>query len=161
MANEFWTAAASMIGVFLGGGLTYLTQRAAQRAVDRSRKADLAEARRAEQIRVIIEFIRFAHEAEGVAHARPESWGRGDDWYQTARPAIDGLRIAQQSVDLLCPKVLGEPARTYQHALNQAVWADRTEPLGDRLTPVRTTFMIAARESLGIDGDPGDPGSAD
>ncbi|MEV8411566.1 hypothetical protein AB0R12_39350, partial [Streptomyces niveus] len=31
---------------------------------------------------------------EGVAHARPPRWEVGDDWYVTARPAMDGLRIA-------------------------------------------------------------------
>ncbi|MGQ5667291.1 hypothetical protein [Streptomyces sp. ECR2.10] len=55
--------------------MTYLTQRTTQRAADRAeeqrRAAARAEERRAEQIRTVLEFIRCALEAEGVAHARP------------------------------------------------------------------------------------------
>ncbi|GAB3460122.1 hypothetical protein [Actinophytocola sediminis] len=151
MASEAWTAVASMAGVLVGGGLTFLTQRMVHRSAERIRAEDLAEARRAEQIRVLTEFIRFAHATEGVAHARPAAWVLGDDWYQTARPAMDGLRIAEQSVELLCPKELIAPAIRYEHALNEAVWQDRDTPLGDRLTPVKTEFLTAARESLGLD----------
>lgn len=40
----------------------------------------------------MLEFVRFTLEAEGVAHARPSRWEVGDEWYLTARPAMDGLR---------------------------------------------------------------------
>lgn len=89
----------------MGGGLTFITQRTTQRAIERSeehkRHAALAEARRTEQIHVLTGFVRFAYEAEGVAHVRPVSWDIGDEWYRTARPAMDGLRIAEKSVELL------------------------------------------------------------
>ncbi|WP_406464623.1 hypothetical protein OH768_52300 [Streptomyces sp. NBC_01622] len=47
------------------------TQRMAERAEERKRAGALAEERRAERIRTVLEFIRCALEAEGVAHARP------------------------------------------------------------------------------------------
>ncbi|WP_329055195.1 hypothetical protein OG738_17475 [Amycolatopsis sp. NBC_01488] len=157
MAGELWTSIASMIGVVVGGGLTFATQRTTQRAVERveerKQRAALQEARRTEQIRALLEFIRFAHEAEGVAHARPPSWDVGDDWYRTARPAMDGLRVAEKSVELLCTASLRAPTARYGRALNQAVWQERADmPIGEQLEPFRSAFLSAARLSLGTTG---------
>ncbi|MGA5797420.1 hypothetical protein ACPC27_16150 [Streptomyces cellulosae] len=142
-----------MVGVAVGGALTYLTQRTTQRAADRAeerrRAAVRAEERRAEQIRTVLEFIRCALEAEGVAHARPHEWTVGDDWYVTARPAMDGLRIAEKSVELLCSPALHSPATAYARALNQAVWQERDEgSLAERLEPFKAAFLAGARRSL-------------
>lgn len=154
MADELWTPIASIIGVIVGGGLTFITQRTTQRATERAeerkRQAALVEARRTEQIQALTEFIRFAHEAEGVAHARPARWELGDDWYRTARPAMDGLRVAEKSVELLCHSSLSAPTARYARALNQAVWQERDDaPLGERLEPFKSAFLAAARDSLG------------
>ncbi|GHK01741.1 hypothetical protein SY2F82_35380 [Streptomyces sp. Y2F8-2] len=60
MAGDLWTPVISMVGVAVGGALTYLTQRTTQRAADRAeeqrRAAAQAEERRAEQIRTVLEF---------------------------------------------------------------------------------------------------------
>ncbi|MEU2555769.1 hypothetical protein ABZ589_29490 [Streptomyces sp. NPDC013313] len=133
--------------------MTYLTQRTTQRAADRAeerrRAAARTEERRAEQIRTVLEFIRCALEAEGVAHARPARWEVGDDWYVTARPAMDGLRIAEKSVELLCAPGLHSPATAYARALNQAVWQERDEAtLAERLEPFKAGFLNAARRGL-------------
>lgn len=154
MAGELWTPIASMVGVILGGGLTFLTQRTTQRAAERAelrqRSATSAEARRSEQIQALLEFIRFAHEAEGVAHARPASWDVGDDWYRAARPAMDGLRVAEKGVELLCHSSLRTPTAGYARALNQAVWQDGGEvAIADRLEPFKQAFLATARHSLG------------
>jgi hypothetical protein len=153
MASELWTPIASMVGVILGGGLTFLTQRtthrANERAEERKRKIALAEVRRTEQIHALTEFIRSAHEAEGVAHARPASWEVGDEWYRTARPAMDGLRVSEKSVELLCRPSLQTPAEGYTRALNQAVWNERDHvPIAERLEPFKSAFLAAARHSL-------------
>jgi len=125
-------------------------------------QAALAETRRAEQIQALTEFIRFAHEAEGVAHARPATWEVGDDWYRTARPAMDGLRVAEKSVELLCHARLQAPTAGYARALNQAVWQERDDtPLGEHLEPVKSAFLAVARRSLGSDTpDPSEAGPA-
>ncbi|MGW2637311.1 hypothetical protein [Streptomyces sp. NPDC001348] len=153
MAGDLWTPVVSMAGVVVGGALTYLTQRTTQRAADRAdeqrRAAARAEERRAEQIRTVLEFIRCALEAEGVAHARPSRWEVGDDWYVTARPAMDGLRIAEKSIELLCAPGLHSPTTAYARALNQAVWQERDEgSLAERLEPFKAGFLAAARRSL-------------
>ena len=154
MAGELWTPAISMIGVAVGGALTYLTQRTTQRAADRAeeqrRTAALTEERRAEQIRTLLEFVRCALEAEGVAHARTPRWEVGDEWYVTARPAMDGLRIAEKGVELLCAPELHAPTTAYARAINQAVWQERDEGiLAELLEPFKAEFLAAARRSLG------------
>jgi hypothetical protein len=153
MAVEIWTPVASMLGVILGGGLTFITQRtthrASERAEERRQQTALAETRRAEQIQALLEFIRFAHEAEGAAHARPESWELGDEWYRTARQAADGLRVAERSVELLCRPSLQGPTGSYGRALNEAVWQERDElSITDALEPFKSAFLAAARHSL-------------
>ncbi|MGW7427028.1 hypothetical protein ACWGJB_44860 [Streptomyces sp. NPDC054813] len=133
--------------------MTYLTQRTTQRTADRAeeqrRAAVRAEERRTEQIRTVLEFIRCALEAEGVAHARPHQWAVGDDWYVTARPAMDGLRIAEKSIELLCAPGLYSPTTAYARALNQAVWQERDEgSLAEHLEPFKAEFLAVARRSL-------------
>jgi hypothetical protein len=133
------------------------TQRAAARVEERKQRGALEEARRTEQVRALLEFLGFAHEAEGVAHARPPSWDVGDDWYRTARPAMDGLRVAEKSVELLCAASLRAPTASYGRALNQAVWQERADmPIGEQLEPFRAAFLSAARQSLGSAGQ-GEP----
>jgi hypothetical protein len=153
MAGDWWTPIASLVGVIVGGGLSFLAQRttlrASERVEERKRRTALAESRRTEQIQALTEFIRFAHEAEGVAHARPATWDLGDDWCRTARPAMDGLRVAEKGVELLCHSSLQAPTARYARALNQAVWHESDAPLGDYLEPVKSAFLAAARHSLG------------
>ncbi|WP_411079958.1 hypothetical protein [Streptomyces sp. cmx-18-6] len=137
----------------VGGALTYLTQRttqrAAERAEERRRAATLAEERRAERIRTVLEYVRFALEAEGVAHARPARWEVGDEWYRTARPAVDGLRIAENGVQLLCAPDLHTPTTAYARALNQAVWEEHAETsVAERLEPFKADFLAVARSTL-------------
>ncbi|MFE2059476.1 hypothetical protein [Streptomyces sp. NPDC059446] len=153
MAADVWTPVISMAGVAVGGALTYLTQRTTQRTADlaeqRRRAAALTEERRAEQIATLLEFIRCALEAEGVAHARPSQWEVGDDWYVTARPAMDGLRIAEGGVELLCAPGMRTPTTAYARALNQAVWQERgEESLAERLEPFKAEYLATARRSL-------------
>jgi hypothetical protein len=63
---------------------------------------------------------------------------------------MDGLRVAEKSVELLCPSCLQAPAVRYGRALNQAVWQERDDtPLGEHLEPVKTDFLAVARRSLG------------
>ena len=142
-----------MAGVALGGALAYLTQRTTQRTADRAeeqrRAAARTEERRAEQIRTVLEFIRCALEAEGVAHARPSRWEVGDEWYVAARPAMDGLRIAEKGVELLCAPGMHAPATAYARALNQAVGQERDGgSLVERLEPFKAEFLVVARRSL-------------
>ncbi|GAB2808427.1 hypothetical protein [Streptomyces daliensis] len=100
----------------------------------------------------MLAFIRSGLEAEGVAHARharPLQWEVGDEWHRTARPAMDGLRIAESGVQPLCAPALHAPATACARALNQAVWqeGDGTS-LAERLEPFRAEFLAVARRTL-------------
>jgi hypothetical protein len=63
---------------------------------------------------------------------------------------MDGLRVAEKSIQLLCRSSLQTPAEGYARALNQAVWQERDDmPIAERLEPFKSTFLAAARHSLG------------
>jgi hypothetical protein len=63
---------------------------------------------------------------------------------------MDGLRVAEKSVELLCDTSLQAPTTSYARALNQAVWQDRDDlPIGEQLEPFKSAFLFAARLSLG------------
>lgn len=69
----------------------------------------------------------------------------GDECARTTRSAIDGLRMAQPGIELLCPPIVHEPA----HTLNQVVWQDPSEEtIAERLEPHKVAFLAAARHSL-------------
>ncbi|MFD8815617.1 hypothetical protein ACFV23_30010 [Streptomyces sp. NPDC059627] len=163
MAADVWTPVMSMAGVAVGGALTYPTQRATQRTADRAeeqrRAAALTEERRAEQIRTLLEFIRCALEAEGVAHARPpDGTSAMSGTRATARPAMNGLRIAEKGVELPCTPGMHAPTTAYARALNQAVWQERDEEsLAERLEPFKAEFLAAGRRDLTCPGSRSSP----
>ena len=153
MTGGLWAPIGSLVGVLLGGGLTFLTQRTtarvAERTEERRRASALTETRRTEQIQSMTDFLRFALQAEGIAHARPEAWAVGDEWYRGARSAMDGLRVTEKAVELLCVESLAAPASAYVRALNEAVWQQRDQtPLGEVLEPFKAAFLAVARRSL-------------
>ncbi|MFC8866565.1 hypothetical protein ACFUAC_02650 [Streptomyces sp. NPDC057148] len=62
---------------------------------------------------------------------------------------MDGLRIAEQSIELLCARGLRTPTTAYARALNQAVWQERDEGnLAESLESVKAEFLALARRSL-------------
>jgi hypothetical protein len=62
---------------------------------------------------------------------------------------MDGLRITENGIRLLCASPLHAPATAYSHALNQAVWQDGNgSSLAERLDPIKAEFLAVARGSL-------------
>ncbi len=62
---------------------------------------------------------------------------------------MDGLRIAENGVQLLCASGLQAPTTAYAHALNQAVWQEGDGAgLAERLEPFKAEFLAVARRSL-------------
>ncbi|MEV8098436.1 hypothetical protein [Kitasatospora sp. NPDC085879] len=153
MALELWASAFSLGGVVLGGGLTALTQRAGHRAADRAyerrQSAATAEARRAEQLQAIKEFIACAQDAERIAYNRPESWGDDDGWNKAAGEAMTRLWVAERHLVLLCDSILHTPVHDYGRSLNQAVWREiGDKEVNEHVEEHKTAFMTAARASL-------------
>ncbi len=156
MTGELWTSVSSLTGVILGGGLTAFTQRAAQRSAERAEGRRLAEAtadaRRAERLQAIKEFIACAQEAERSAYTRPEPWGGDEDGWMTRTQAVmTKLWTAGGAVELLCDPGLHDPLRAYGRALNQAVWREIGDvEVNEHLEEHKLAFMTAARADLGL-----------
>ncbi|AJF65982.1 hypothetical protein [Streptomyces vietnamensis] len=154
MALEVWTSVLSLTGVALGGGLTALSQRATQRSAERSeerrRRAATEEARRAEQLQAIKDFIACAQEAERAAYSRPDPWGGDDDgWSGPAAATMTALWVAERHLVLLCDPNLHAPVHAYGRALNQAVWREIGDiEVNEHLEEHKAAFMTAARASL-------------
>ncbi|WP_227833956.1 hypothetical protein [Nocardia macrotermitis] len=138
----------------LGGGLTAFTQRATQRSaerIERRRQAvATAEARRAEQVQAIKDFIACAQKAERAAYRRPQPWGDDEDsWMTRTSPVMTELWIAERAVVLLCAATLQPPIHNYGRELNQAVWREIGDSeVNEFLEEPKAAFMAAARTAL-------------
>ncbi|MEU1039688.1 hypothetical protein ACFYP4_08795 [Streptomyces sp. NPDC005551] len=154
MAGELAASVFSLTGVVLGGALTAFTQRATQRSAERAEErrqaAATAEARRAEKLQAIKEFLACAQDAERAAYSRPEPWGDDEDgWMTQAQATMSKLWTADRNVVLLCDPALEAPARAYGRALNQAVWREIGDTeVNKHLEDHKNAFMTAARASL-------------
>ncbi|MFG3525587.1 hypothetical protein ACGF8B_02490 [Streptomyces sp. NPDC047917] len=154
MALDVWSSVLSLTGVALGGGLTALsqrvTQRSAERVEERRLRAATGEARRAEQLQAIKEFIACAQEAERAAYRRPDPWGDEDDgWSESAGNTMTTLWVAERHLVLLCDPALHSAVHAYARALNQAVWREIGDTeVNEHLEEHKTAFMTAARAGL-------------
>ncbi|WP_330294318.1 hypothetical protein [Streptomyces sp. NBC_00503] len=153
MAMEVWAPLFSLAGVALGGSLTALSQRATQRSAERLEErrqaAATGEARRAEQMTAIKDFIACAQDAERAAYSRPEEWGDDEAWNSAASAAMTKLWIAERHLVLLSDAGLHAPAHRYGRALNQAVWREIGDiEVNEHLEEHKIAFMTAARASL-------------
>ncbi|MEE1830511.1 hypothetical protein [Streptomyces sp. SP17KL33] len=85
--NQLW---ASLIGVVLGGGMSYLAQlttaRQAARTEDKRQATQPAETRRAERLDAIREFVQLTQQGIRLAEERYEApdWssGRTPEWHE-------------------------------------------------------------------------------
>src|SRR4051812_43721239 len=113
MQTQVWVSLASMIGVVLGGGLSYLTQITTQRQTNRNedkRQAkELAEARRAEQLDHVRQFIQTAQRAERLAEDRDSTPERKT----AAKDVLDDLWTCERMIHILFAPTLHERARRY------------------------------------------------
>lgn len=150
---EVWASIFSLAGVALGGALTALSQRATQRSAERLEErrqaAATSEARRAEQMQAIKDFIACAQDAERAAYSRPEAWGDDEDWNSTASGVMTRLWIAERHLVLLSDADLHAPVHTFGRALNQAVWRETGDvEVNEHLEEHKIASMAAARASL-------------
>jgi hypothetical protein len=154
MAGELWVSVFSLAGVLLGGALSALTQRAtqgaAERAEERRQAATIGEARRAEQLQAISQFLACAQDAERAAYSRPAPWGGDEDgWMTRTQTTMTALWTADRSIVLLCDATLEAPARAYGRALNQAVWREIGDTeVNEYLEEHKNAFISAARATL-------------
>jgi hypothetical protein len=149
MQIQVWISLLSLLGVALGGGLSYLAQvhaqRRSERRDDRRRADDLAEARRAERLELLRAFIRHAQQAERAAE-EPDGTPA---WKASALQALDDLWVYERMIHVLFPANLHDLARQYLRALDDVVWqkAGKVQP-GEYLRPSKRAFLDAAREAM-------------
>ncbi|MFF1297408.1 MULTISPECIES: hypothetical protein [unclassified Streptomyces] len=154
--NQLW---ASLIGVVIGGGLSYLAQlttaRQAARTEDKRQATQLAEARRAERLDVIREFIQLTQQGIRLAEERYEApdWssGRTPEWLAAERALIERLWICERMILVLIGPKLYQPAWDYASAVHHVLWKDLGEPEAawSHLRGPMNIFLNAAHENLG------------
>ncbi|MFI1440539.1 hypothetical protein [Streptomyces fructofermentans] len=149
MQVQMWASVASLIGVGLGGGLSYLAQLTTQRQVlrseDRRQAGELAEARRAEQLTLLRTFVETAQRAERTAEDRAATAA----WKAVAKDVMDDLWIHERMVHMLFGPRLHERARTYVEALNDVMWQEPVDDtVWDRLRAPKVAFLDAAHSAL-------------
>jgi hypothetical protein len=149
MQAQVWVPAASMIGVVLGGGLSYLTQlttqRQANRNEDKRQTKALAEARRAEQLDLLRQFIQIAQRAERLAEDRDGS----SEWVTAAKNVMDDLWACERVIHILFTPTLHEQARRYVKAANDVLWEEPADvSMWDYLQGPKTNFLDVARAEL-------------
>lgn len=149
MQAQIWASIASLIGVGLGGGLSYLaqltTQRQAIRNEDRRQARELAEARRAEQLQLLREFVETAQRAERIAEDRAAT----PQWFAGAKDVMDGLWIHERMIQMLFSPHLHQRARAYVKALNDVLWEEPADvSIWEHLRAPKTAFLNAAHTEL-------------
>jgi len=159
MQAQVW---ASLVGVVLGGGLSYLAQLATARQVSRAEDArhgaQLAEARRAEQLKLVREFIGLSQEGIFLAEARDSAsdWEAAGtpEWRAAARSVNERLWVCERMVKVLLSQELFERAWAYASAVDHVLWRQPDEAaaeglLWDRVKGPETEFLEAARAEFG------------
>jgi hypothetical protein len=147
--TQIWVSVVSLAGVLLGGGISYLVQASTQRRADR-RERDLrvderSEARRAEQVELLRQFIRLAQQAESAAENRDDS----PEWKTGALGIVDELWVSERLIHVFVTPLLHERARTYVKALDHVLWEEPTDgTLWDFLQRPKVAFLDAARAEL-------------
>ncbi|WP_086665813.1 hypothetical protein [Lentzea kentuckyensis] len=150
MQTQVWVAILSLTGVVLGGGLSFLVQTTVQRRVERNdqrkQTAERADARRAERLELLREFIRVAQQAERAAEDRDDT----PAWKSRALDVLDELWVCERMIHVLFASSLHELARGYVKALDHVLWQEPAEgTLWDQLRGPKVAFLGAARDELG------------
>jgi hypothetical protein len=145
MNTEMVVAVTTLVGVVLGGSVSFIAQGLAQRSEERMdtrrRHETLMEARRAERVAIIDRYLVCAQEAERVTFDHHNGGATDDNWLRSAHIAMDRLWVAEKMVRVLCSSILHDATHVFTNALNDAVWR---EP-GDFDA---YTFLAPSREDL-------------
>ncbi|SED80798.1 hypothetical protein SAMN04489727_9506 [Amycolatopsis tolypomycina] len=149
--TQVWLAVLSLVGVVLGGGLSYLVQTTVQRRNERSERrrlvAERGDKRREEQLDLLRQFIRVAQQAERAAEDRLKK--KGPAWKAKALDVVDELWVCERMIHVLFAPSLHSLARAYVKALDHVVWQETDDgSLWDYLRGPKVAFLDAARDEL-------------
>ncbi|MFF3518463.1 hypothetical protein ACWEQN_41325 [Streptomyces sp. NPDC004129] len=157
METQVWT---SLLGVALGGGLSYLAQitagRQASRSEDKRQATEVAEARRAERLELLREFISLTQQGIRLAEEREDApdWDAAatPEWLAAARGLIDQLWTCERMIQVLFPPDAYQRAQDYASAVDQVLWREyehNDASLWDVLQGPQTAFLQAAHGKFG------------
>ncbi len=159
MEMQVW---ASLLGVLLGGLMSYLAQLTTVRLTGRNEEkrqaAQRAEARRSEQLELLREFITITQEGIRIAEERDQApdWNAAGtpEWFARARSVIDRLWVAERMIQVLFRPQMYQLARAYATAVDHVLWRlpDQSAAEGsmwDHLRGPQHAFLEAARTEVG------------
>jgi hypothetical protein len=146
---QVWVSIFSLVGVLLGGGISYLVQASTQSRTDRRERSlradERAEARRVERVDLLRQFIRVAQRAEAAAEDRDGS----AQWKASAREVVDELWVLERMFHVFFTPGLHQLARAYVKALDHVLWEEPGEgTLWEFLQRPKVAFLDAARAEL-------------
>ncbi|WP_214406283.1 hypothetical protein [Pseudonocardia lacus] len=149
MEAQIWVSVVSLVGVLLGGAISYVVQASTQSRTDRRDRAtrddQRSEARRAEQVDLLRQFIRVAQQAERAAEERDGS----PEWKSAARTVVDELWVSERMIHVFFPARMHELARAYVKALDGVLWDEPAEgTMWDVLRAPKVAFLDVARAEL-------------
>jgi len=146
-----------LLGVAVGGGLSYLAQftagRQAGRSEDKRQAAQLAEARRSERLELLREFIALAQEGIRIAERRKRAadpLATPAEWLEAARSLIDRLWVCERMIRVLFGDEFFQRAWDYASAVDHVIWEHQLsdEKMWDHLREHQTRFLNAARREV-------------
>lgn len=154
-----WTTLAPLLGVALGGLMSFLVQhslgRTAERAEVRRSVRERAEARRNERLTHCIDFLAAVQEAERVAVDRYHHNDSDEQWQARAKQVVDRMWVAQKTIHMLCAPEVNEAARDVAFAVQDVVRegpADPGDPQDEKIwaqiRPSRRAFLDVVRDHL-------------
>ncbi|KAB1143476.1 hypothetical protein F7R91_25255 [Streptomyces luteolifulvus] len=149
MGTQAWTSAIALIGVTVGGALSFAAQWVSHRAQDRQHHATRQEARRNERLSYLVTFLEIAQEAERTAMEQHPVRTDDDEWRRRAEAVQDRLWAAQKTLHMLCQPTVAQPAHAFAQTVNHLLWhGPGAQPVRDFLHPTRNAFLDAARSDL-------------
>ncbi len=150
MANTIWAAAASLLGVLIGGALSVLAQGRADRSAARRFAATIREDRRVEKVTHLIDFLETVQEAERLAVSQRRLNRGGAKLTERIDAQLDRLWVKLRAVQLLCPRDVGKAAHDYAWQIHMALrQGTGGQQVAESLHSSRTELLDVARIDLG------------
>ncbi|MFH8800884.1 hypothetical protein ACH4F6_14980 [Streptomyces sp. NPDC017936] len=154
-----WTTLAPLVGVVLGGLMSWLAQHTSGRAsarVEESRGTrECAEARRCERLTHLIAFLSAVQEAERVAVDRYQHRMADAQWEARARQTVDRMWVTQKTIHMLCAPEVNDAARRLAYAVQDVIRKGPDDPgepqdekVWEAIRPSRREFLDVVRDHL-------------
>ncbi|KAB1144710.1 hypothetical protein F7R91_20950 [Streptomyces luteolifulvus] len=143
-----WTTLAPLIGVVLGGLMSWLAQHSVGRASKRA-------ARRDERLTRLIDFLSAVQEAERAVVDRYHNNLADEQWQARARQTIDRVWVTQKTIHMVCEPEVNDAARevafTVQKLMREGpvdTQAPQDEKVWAAVSPSRRAFLDVAHRYL-------------